>query len=221
MNLPAAAFSDLSASFALVLLACALLWALHRAPWKRVTDTRVLHALCGGTVVLVLAWHMRASAQPGLEMHLIGATLMTLIAGARFALVAMTTVLLATTLNGDAAWSQVGMNALATVLVPVLVSSAMLHITERFLPANFFSYIFVAAFVGGALSMLASGAEASILLVLSGSFSADFVLHEFAPFFILLAFSEAWLTGAAMTALVIYLPGTVSTFDDARYLARR
>ena len=36
--------------------------------------------------------------------------------------------------------------------------------------------------------------------------------------YVLLAFAEAWLTGALITLMVVYLPHWVGTFDDRRYL---
>jgi len=221
MSLPYDAFSAWLLLSTAGLLAMVLAWATRNAPWRWLLDPRHLNALCGGIVVLTLAWHMRASAHPGLEMHLLGATLMTLVGGARLALIALTTVLVATTLNGDAAWTQLGTNAIVTVLVPVGTSAMVLRFVERHLPPNFFVYIFVGAFLGAGLSALLAGAAATALLLISGSYAFDTVTVEFAPYFLLLAFSEAWLTGILMTALVIYRPEYVSTFDDARYLAGR
>jgi uncharacterized membrane protein len=218
MNLPHDAFSPTTAVLAAALLAFALAWSWRRAPWVWLRDSRHLNALCGAVLVLVLAWHMRASAGPGLDMHLLGATLLTLIAGPRLALLSLTAVLVATTLNGDASWTQFGPNALVTVLVPIGASAAVLSITERYLPTHLFVYIFVAGFVGAGVSLLVSGLAASALLLLSGSFPVDVVAYQYAPYFLLLAFSEAWLTGIVVTALVVYRPEWVATYDDARYL---
>jgi uncharacterized membrane protein len=38
---------------------------------------------------------------------------------------------------------------------------------------------------------------------------------------VLLAFAEAWLTGAAVTLMVVYYPHWVGTFDDRRYLWKK
>lgn len=219
MSLPVDAFPPYVLILAAVFLGATLVWAGRSAPWHRLLDTRHLNALCGGTVLLTLAWHMRAAAQPGLDMHLLGATLMTLVAGPSLALLALTTVLVATTLNGDASWMQFGTNALITVLAPVAVSAAVLRLTERYLPAHLFVYIFVAGFLGAGLSLMLSGCAASALLLLSASYAPDVVADQFAPYFVLLAFSEAWLTGIVVTALVVYRPEWVATFDDARYIA--
>ena len=50
---------------------------------------------------------------------------------------------------------------------------------------------------------------------------AAVLLDEYLPFFLLLAFSEAWLGGMATTLMVVFRPEWVTTFDDRRYLTRR
>lgn len=44
---------------------------------------------------------------------------------------------------------------------------------------------------------------------------------QFLPYWLLLAFAEATLTGMVVTIFVVYRPDWVGTFDDARYLYRR
>ena len=47
------------------------------------------------------------------------------------------------------------------------------------------------------------------------------MLSEYLPFFLVVGFSEAWLTGMALTVLVIYRPEWVATFDDRSYLLNK
>jgi uncharacterized membrane protein len=44
------------------------------------------------------------------------------------------------------------------------------------------------------------------------------LLEEYLPFFLLISFSEAFITGMLITTMVIYKPEWVATFDDKRYL---
>jgi uncharacterized membrane protein len=46
----------------------------------------------------------------------------------------------------------------------------------------------------------------------------DYLLENYLPFFLLMAFSEAFITGMLITMMVIYKPEWVATFDDKRYL---
>ena len=58
----------------------------------------------------------------------------------------------------------------------------------------------------------------SLFLGVSGAYSFEYLLDEYLPYFILLGFSEAWLSGMVITLFVIYRPEWVMTFDDSRYL---
>jgi uncharacterized membrane protein len=107
------------------------------------------------------------------------------------------------------------------VLVPVATSWAMLRLAQRFLPSHLFVYIFVNGFFGAAAAVMALGGAAVVLLFGAGVYGAEYLLSEYLPYFLLLAFSEAWISGMAITLMVVYRPEWVSTFDDARYLLNK
>ena len=102
--------------------------------------------------------------------------------------------------------------------VPVAVSWGILRAVERWLPAHLFVYLFVAAFFGAAAALLATGLAASTLLGAAGVYSFDYLGAEYIPWLLLMAWAEAFTTGAAITLMVVYRPEWVATFDDARYL---
>ena len=110
---------------------------------------------------------------------------------------------------------------LVTAVFPCLFAHVLLLIVERYLPANFFVYIFCAAFFGAGFAVVSTGLLATLLLWLAGVYSADMLFAEYFPSFILLGFAEAWLNGAAITLMVVYVPHWVSSFDDQRYLAKK
>jgi uncharacterized membrane protein len=47
------------------------------------------------------------------------------------------------------------------------------------------------------------------------------LFEDYFPYFILLGFSEAWLNGAAITLMVVFVPHWVVSFDDRRYLLNK
>ena len=53
---------------------------------------------------------------------------------------------------------------------------------------------------------------------MAGAYEWEYLSGEYLPYFLLLAFSEAWLSGMVMTLFVVYRPNWVLTFDDSRYL---
>jgi uncharacterized membrane protein len=194
---------------------------LLRAPWMQLRETSRFNVLAGAVVVLMLLWSMKAGVKPGLNLHLMGAAVMVLAFGPQLALVGLLAVLAGVTVNGSAAWSSFALNALVMVLVPVGAAWGWLRLAQRFLPSHLFVYIFVNGFFGAALAVMAIGLAAVLLLFAAGAYGAEYLLNEYLPYYVLLAFSEAWISGMAITLMVVYRPSWVATFDDARYLLNK
>ena len=221
MNFPAGLFSDAWAFGAFVPLVLAWLWCLRTVSWQRLADAGQFNVWLGAIVVLMLLWSMKAGVRPGLNLHLLGATAMTLMFGRQLAIVGLSFVLLAVTLNGGAGWQAYALNALVMAVFPVLVAFGILRLVERLLPANFFVYVFLAAFLGAALAAMATGFASTLLLFTAGVYPAETLFSDYFPYFLLLGFSEAWLNGAAITLMVVYFPDWVGSFDDRRYLLNK
>ncbi len=222
MNFPDGLFSDAWAFGAILPYALIMAWALWRAPWQRLTDSRQVNVWMGAIVVLSVVWSLKAGVKPGLNLHLLGAMAFTLMCGRQLALIGLSVVLAAVTFNADlhgaSAWQPFALNALALAVFPVFLSHAILRAVERWLPAHLFVFIFVVAFLGAAVTALATGALTTLLLWLAGAYAAAVLLYEYLPFYLLLGFSEAWLNGAAITLMIVYFPHWVASFDDRRYL---
>ena len=77
----------------------ALAWSLGTAPWRRLANLQQLNVWLGTIVSLTLMWRLDASIRPGLSMHLLGATLFTLMFGRQLAIAGLSVVLAAVTLN--------------------------------------------------------------------------------------------------------------------------
>jgi uncharacterized membrane protein len=206
---------------ALPVVGALLLQAARGAPWRWLSDSTRLNVFLGTVVSLVLLWSIRTGIRPGLGFHLLGATACTLMFGPRLALMAMTLVMLGAAVSGSLQWWSLPLNIVLMGAVPVAVSWGILRAVERWLPAQLFVYLFVAAFFGAAAAMLATGLAASMLLGAAGAYSFEYLGAEYAPWFLLMAWAEAFTTGAAVTLMVVYRPDWVATFDDARYLRNR
>lgn len=203
------------------LLVPLLVWALRTAPWRRLKDASQLNLWLGTCVVLMALWSIKTGIKPGLNFHLLGATAMTLMFGPQLAILGIIIVLTAVTLAGMSGWQGYGWNALIMGAVPVAVSYGMYWLADRKLPNHLFVYIFLNAFFGAALAMAATGLGATLLLLWSGAYPAAYLFHDYLPYFILMAWSEAVSTGMAITMMVVYTPQWVGTFDDARYLRHK
>lgn len=193
--------------------------AVWRAPWSVFKDSSRFNLWLGLIVGLTLMWSLKAGVKPGLTLHLLGATAMTLSFGPQLAFIALNLVLAAVMVNEGGGAASFALNALLLAGWGVFLSDRIYRIVDRFLPRHFFIYIFVNGFFGSAATVIGVGAAASSLMVLAEAYPAAYLLEEYLPYFLLLGFSEAWLSGMAMTLLVVYFPGWVATFDDSRYLA--
>ncbi len=221
MNLPASLFSTSWHVFMTALTAVVFFWIVRTTPWKRVVDGAQLNVLLGFSVVLMLAWSMKAGVKPGLNLHMLGAMAGTLMLGPRRALIALAIALTGITLNGAVEWQAWPINFILMAVIPVGIANLLHHLIQRKLPNHFFVFIFVTSFAGAALTVMLQGAVSSTAMIAAGAYQAEFLLSDYLPFFLLLGFAEAWISGAMVTLFVVYRPEWVSGFDDNRYLVNK
>lgn len=204
-------------SAGLIALAVAV-WIARTGPWASLREPIRLNLFLGCGVMLALVWSLKAGVNPGLDIHLLGAMVVTLVMGPQLGMVSLGLALAGVTLNGGAEWLAFPINWLVMAVVPVAVANTYFRLIERFAPKHFFVFIFVIAFFGSAITALAQGVFASTVLWAAGAYTYDFLMAQYLPFFLLLGFSEAWLSGAAVTMMVVFRPGWVIRFDDQVYL---
>lgn len=193
--------------------------SLWRAPWARLKNVELFNVWLGMIVLLTLVWSIKAGVKPGLAFHLLGATVFTLSFGPHLAFVGLSLVTLGITLNGEAGVFAYAANALLLAGLSVALSHVFFRAFCAVLPKHFFVYIFVNGFLVAALTIVGVGFAATVMLATVGAYEWSYLISEYFPFFVLLAFSEAWLSGMLMTLFVVYRPEWVVSFDDSIYLA--
>lgn len=191
--------------------------------WRLLRNSRYLNVWLGAIVAIALFWQLRAVVRPGMELHFLGVTALTLMVGPWLAIIGMAAVMLGASANawlgeGVAVGWAFALNLLVLGVLPVIATQNLLRWVERRLPANFFIYIFIVAFAGAGAIVLMSGVMLCLLLWLGDVYPLAQLLQEYLPFFLLQGFAEAWLTGAAITLMVLYRPLWVDSFNDRRYL---
>ena len=206
---------------AAVIYALVLFLAVRRAPWQSLKNESQLHVYLGACVLLMPLWLIKTPILPGLEYHYLGATLMTLMFGWRLAFVGMSVVLAAALFNGNLDWAAYPLNTLILGGVPVAVSHAVLRAVERWLPPNYFIYVFAAAYGGAAVAVLGAVLTVIAVLWLGGVYGLAPLADKYFPLVVLLMVPEAFITGIVIALLVAFRPHWVSTFDDNRYLKGR
>lgn len=197
-----------------------LAWSVRWAPWKRFQDSDHFNLWLGMIVLLMVVWNLKAGVLPGLNLHLLGGMLFTLAFGPALAFIGLNLVLAGVALNGGLDWFSFGLNALLMAGVGIVIGNLVFAISDRRLPNQPFVYIFVNGFFGAALTVVSVGLAACLLLVAGDVYSWDFLTENYLLYFVLLGFSEAWLSGMMVTLFLVYRPGWLSTFDDKRYLKR-
>jgi uncharacterized membrane protein len=169
------------------------------------------------TAALIVLWHIRAGTMPGLSLHLLGAMLCTLVFGPALAVWPLTAALLSLYVSAPEGWAYLGLNACLLVFWPVIISWLLSRLVAR-LPTNIFVFIFVGGFFASAGVVLLTGWTLAVVLWLMQVYPWAGMLEDFASYWLLVAFSEAWLTGMLLTVLVVYRPERVAMFDAVRYI---
>lgn len=221
MNLPDSLLPSSWNWFSHLLFVLVLGWSIRVAPWQRLKDDEQLNLWLGTCVALMLLWSIKTGIRPGLNFHLLGATVFTLMFGPYLAITGLSVVLLGATAFGLSGWGSFSANGLLMGFLPVLVSHLVFRLVDSKLPNHLFIYIFVNAFVGAALAMALTGLAATGLLAAAGVYALDYLLSQYLPYFLLMGWSEALLSGMVMTLLVVYRAQWVVTFDDVRYLRNK
>lgn len=185
------------------------------------------HVYFGAMVVLLLMWGFKAGITPGLGFHHLGATIFTLMFGWPLAIVGLTvimllSILLPSLLAIDPVQSSellsIGINGCLSIVIPVFLSYLILKFSQRFLPDNFFIYIFVVAFFGAGLAVAVSRLSVTAVMLMSETYPMETLIEESLQYLPLFMFPEMFVTGMLISIFVVYRPDWVLTFDDNRYL---
>jgi len=195
-----------------------LVSAIRHAEWHRLWDHRSLQHLLGAAIVgLMLLWQIRAGISPGLEIHFLGLTALTLAVGWSFAVIASSVALLGTTLVGSEVGEAFSFNALIACIVPISLSY-LVCIIERYVGFRlFFAYIFICAFFGGALAVVGAGLLIAWLLWLADAYSMREIIDYFLIYLPLIAFPEGVVNGTIITGMLVYMPQYLKTLQPERY----
>lgn len=202
-----------------VLFGAAASWSLARVSWvELLADERRQHLFYGSIFVLFVLWLVRRDFDNGLTFHFLGLTAVTLLLDWPLAVVAGSLAQLALVLLGMDDAEAFGINGILRVLTPVLLTLVISRSLERLKPCNLFAYIFVSGFLAAAVAAAAVILVGMGLLAWSGQLSPPSSLMEAFGYLLLVAFPEAFINGTAITALVVFCPDWLETFDTDRYL---
>ena len=221
VDFPAQLFPGALLWFANSMLIVVLLTALLRAPLGRLWSNEFTHVYFAACVVLLLLWNTRVGVLPALNFHLLGVTAVTLMFGWAYAVFAVFVVTVGTIINQQGQWIGIGLNTLIAGCLPILVTTLLLRFAQRKLPHNFFVYVYINGFLAAGLSTVAVSSIGAALMLLVDSGNAQWLGYQLFPYLPLTFFSEAFINGTIMTAMVALRPGWVASFDDNLYIKNK
>jgi uncharacterized membrane protein len=202
-----------------LLYAGGLIWACARTPWVELfSDTRRQHLLLGAVLAIFLLWLVRRDFDSGLSVHFIGLTAVTLLLDWPLAILAAFAAQLGLTITGHQQLAALGLNGVLLVLIPVTVTELCAIAVERTQPRNLFVYIFFSGFFAAGLAALFCILAGLGVLLIDGRYPMPPWLEDFAGYIWLLMFPEAFINGTIVSALVVFYPDWMETFNRSRYL---
>jgi uncharacterized membrane protein len=141
--------------------------------------------------------------------------------GWAYAVFAVLLVTVGTLINQNGEWVGIGLNALIMGCIPIVVTASLLRFAQRKLPYNFFIYVYINGFLAAGLSTVAASICGALLMLLADSGNAEWLGYQLFPYLPLMFFSEAFINGMIMTAMVALRPGWVASFDDNLYIQNK
>ena len=194
---------------AAVVLAVLVLAAGLRAPWRALlAQSERQHALFATLLLVPLLWALAMDLGGEVRLHLLAIPAVLLIFGWELAVLIGLFSGLALLAFGQWRPEDLAFNSLLTTVIPVLVTQGLLTAADRLRRTNLFVYLLGVGFGGGFLSM-------TVTLLLGGALLGWETDHAMV---LLLAFPEGFLDGAVVTALTVFYPRIMRTYDDVRYL---
>lgn len=195
-----------------------VLQAVRKADWRRLRQSAQLNIFLLACMFIVILWSLRAGVSPGLALHYLGITTMTLVFGWPLAVLGGGLSLALVGFFHGMDFQAFGINALVTGVLPAVVTQLIFRFTDRRLPDNFFVYVFICAFLGGILALLVSASVVVTLLALSDAYSMSRISYEYLAYLPLLALPEGMINGMVITVIAALKPQWLVSFDEKRYL---
>ena len=186
-----------------------------------VLDKKCQHLVFGSAACVFILWMFRTGIYDGLNVHFLWLSALTLLLGFRWAMFSASIALLGVTIFGKESIDMLGINFLLGVLAPISLTYGIYSLTFHKLPRHIFTYIFLCAFIPGALTIALKMLALSGYFYLDGLYSWHIIEDNYLMISTLMLFPEAMFNGMTITLLIIYKPEWVYTFYDKLYLDKQ
>jgi uncharacterized membrane protein len=183
-----------------------------------VLDKKCQHLVFGSAACVFILWMFRTGIYDGLNVHFLWLSALTLLLGFRWAIFSASIALLGVTIFGKESIDMLGVNFLLGILAPISLTYGIYSLTFHKLPRHIFTYIFLCAFIPGALTIALKMLALSGYFYLDGLYNWHIIEDNYLMISTLMLFPEAMFNGMTITLLIIYKPEWVYTFYDKLYL---
>lgn len=204
--------------FADIVFAVFMLYAIITAPWYKILDNQSSHVFLGTVLMIGFFWLIRSDVLNDINFHLLLTTTLFLMFEWQFALFAIVIIHVGLYSIDVMPIDVAPINIVFLGLVPICITRTLLKLSKKYLPHNFFIYIFINCFFAAGMSMLCIAAMTSGLYYLFANDEIFQQLENFLPFSMLMAMPEAAINGICMSGLIAYRPIWVATFHDSVYI---
>lgn len=195
------------------LVAAALLAALPFRPWDALRGTALREPWAALAVLLPVLWAVQALLPGDFTPRLSGACLLVLMFGWPLAVLTLVPVAAAGAWLGGGGLAEAAGLAAWNGVVPATLALAIGLATRRWLPRHLFVFILARGFLATALAVGAAGVLREWLApAAEGEATLLLTAHW------LIAWGEAFITGALTAIFVAFRPQWLLTYSDARYL---
>ncbi|QHJ13938.1 hypothetical protein FX988_04219 [Paraglaciecola mesophila] len=186
-----------------------------------VKDKKIQHLVFGSAASVFFLWIFQTGIYPGLQVHFLWLTALMLVLGFRWAVISSFLALLGITVVGEESWRMFGVNGLLGVLAPLSLSYLIYSFVFHKLSRHVFVYIFLCAFLPGALMMAVKMYLLGGYFYLDGQYDWHTIQDNYLVLIWLLLFPEGMLNGMTMTLMIIYKPQWAYTFYEKFYIHKK
>ncbi|WP_289032086.1 energy-coupling factor ABC transporter permease [uncultured Paraglaciecola sp.] len=211
-------FTDIQAIAAVLTVVVCFVIAKRLTFSRLISDKKIQHLVFGSAASLFVLWMFRAGIYDGLSVHFLWLSALPLVLGFRWAIFSASLALIGVTIAGQEHFNMLGVNFLVGVLAPIALAYGIYSLTFHKLPRHTFVYIFLCAFIPGALSITLKMFSLSGYYFLDGIYPWHVIQDNYLILTTLMLFPEAMFNGMTITLMIIYKPEWVYTFYDKLYL---
>lgn len=202
-----------------IIYVCLLLYTVYRSPWHVLKANVGLQHLCfGATVLLAVIWNIRADVASGISIHFMAMTALTLVLGWDLAIVCASVALVITALATNSYWQNFTANAVLTVIIPVAIAQMFVYFATYKLTKNFFVYLFFCGFFCAGLTAMVVGLAVSATLWINDVYPWLQIKQDIMTIIVLTIFPEGLLNGILMTAIMVFYPDWIRSFNAKQYI---